>query len=458
MNITLNKTDSVNATISIEIVKADYENEVEKSFKDLRKNATIPGFRKGMAPQSFLQQKYGKAILFEEINKLVSKSLTDYLKENDLNILGEPMTSNEQASIDFDKQQDFVFLFDIGLSPTIDAKFTKEDKIPYFIIQATDEMINRQIGQIQAQNGKHELAEEVEDKDLVKGNLIELNENGEQKENGMNKKDAILFPAFIKNEDEKAKLINAKLHSTIIFNPFAAYEGNEAEIASFLNIKKEEVNNHTGDFSFEIIEIKRYKDAEINQDLFDKVFEPGTVDSEEKFREKIKEYLTLQLAPESDYKFILDAWKLLEEKVSDMQLPDAFLKRWLLQADTKKTPESIEEDYPKFSKDLKFHIIKEHLIEENNITIEEDELKEYAKNATRAQFIQYGMPNANDDLIENYSQEMLKNKESYRALGDKIFEDKLIKILKEQVTLEPQEITFDEFSELLKEYKNNINS
>ena len=451
MNVTLKNTDSVGATISIEIAKGDYESTVEKSLKDLRRNAEIPGFRKGMVPHSFFKQKYGKSILVEEINKLVSQSLSDYIKDNDLQLLGEPLPAEDYEAVDFDNQEDFIFTFEIGLSPKIDVKLTKEDKMTYFAIHVSEEMIDKQIDHLKKRHGSTVFTEVIDETDVVKGNIKELNENGEPKSDGIAHENEVLMPQFMKDEDEKKKLINAKLNSTIIFNPFKAFDGNEAELSSLLKIKKEDVPNHSGDFSFEIKEIKHFKEAELNQELFNDVFGEGTVDSEESFRKKIKEDLVLQLAPESDYKFLLDARKLLEEKANDMILPDSFLKRWLLASDKNKTKESVEEEYPKFIKDLKFHLIKEHLIEANEITIEDNDLQEYARRMTRAQFAQYGMSNIPDDLLEKYSQEMLKKKESYRALGDKIFEDKLIKILKEQVTLKTKKIPVDKFNELLKE-------
>jgi len=449
MNITLNKKDSVNATITIEVEKADYANEVDNSLKDLRKNAVFPGFRKGMIPPELLRQKYGKAILIEEINKLLTKNLDNYIKDNNLPVLGEPLPAEEQAPLDFDTQENFAFIFDIGLSPTIDIRLTKEDKMPYYLIQATDDMILKQIEQVKAQHGDYIKVEELEDIDVAKGKLIELGENGEPKEDAITNESAVLMPMYMKDEEEKVKFHNAKLHSTIIFNPSKAYAGIEVELASFLNINKDLVKDHTGDFSFEINEITRYKEAEINQDLFDKVFEPGTVQSEEMFREKIKERLTQQMSPESDYKFILDAKNLLLEKASDIQLPDALLKRWLLESNSKQTPESLVEDYPKIAEDLKFHLIQNHLNEENGITAEESEIEEYAQKTTRNQFAQYGMFDIPDDLLENYSREMLKKKETYHSLRDKVLEDKLIKVLKEQATLEPQNITLEDFKKLI---------
>ena len=300
------------------------------------------------------------------------------------------------------------------------------------------------------QFGSHVPVEDVEENDMIIGNLIELDENGELKPEGINFEDATLIPKYLKNEDEKGKFLNAKLLSNIIINPHKAYEGNEVELASFLKIDKEKVNDYKGDFSFGIRDISRYKKAELNQELYDKVFEPGTIDSEESFREKVKDDLAKQLIPESDYKFYIDALKYLEERASGLQFPDAFLKRWLLITDPKRTPESVEEDYPKILKDLKYHVIKEQLIEENKITIEENELQEYARRLTRAQFAQYGMLDIPDDLLDKYSQEMLNKKETYRSLGDKIFEDKLITILKEQMVLDSKEITIEEFKELIK--------
>jgi len=450
MNVTLNKTDSVNAVLTIEVEKADYMNNVENSLKDLRRNAVIPGFRKGMAPPSFLSQKYGKSILAEELNKLVSQTLSDYIKDNDLSVLGEPLPEEGQAPIDFDAQEDFVFSFDLGLAPAIDIRLTKDDQIPYYRIQATGDMIDEEIEHFKEQNGSRESVEDIEDNDLIKGSIVELDENGEPKANGIHYEEAAILLKFIKNEEEKAKFNNAKLHSTVVFNPDKAYDGDERELASFLNIKKEEAKNHTGDFSFEITEISRFKAAELNQDLYDKIFQPaGTVNSEEMFREKIKEELEKQLTPESDYKFILDARKLLEEKAAGMQLPDAFLKRWLLTSDSKQTPETIEKNFSIILSDLKFHLIREHLLEENNITVDDGEMEEYAKQATRAQFAQYGIQNIPDDLLEKYSREMLQKKETYRSLGDRIFENKLIKVLKEQATLEPQEISMEDFKKMI---------
>jgi trigger factor len=423
---------------------------VENSLKDLRKNAVIAGFRKGMVPKSLITQRYGRSVLIEEINQLVSNSLYNYIQENKLNVLGEPLPGlEEQKPLDFDKQEDYTFTFDIGLSPEIAAKLTKEDKLTYYTIKIDDETVNKQIESYKANFGIYDYeAETIEDKDLAKGVLTELDENGNPKEEGIHSDDAVLMPSFIKNEEVKAKFMGASLHTTIVFNPFTAYEGNEAELSSFLKIKKEEVKEHTGDVSFTINEITRYKEAELNQELFDKVFEPGSVDSEEAFREKVRDNIARQVAPESDYKFLLDARDLLQEKAADVQFPDAFLKRWLLASKTDRTPQSIEDDYPQIIEDLKFQLIKNQLIKDNNIEVGESDVTEYAKKATRAQFAQYGMANVPDELLENYSREMLKKEETVRSLIEKAMEDKLIDILKNQATLKSKKVSIEDFQKL----------
>ncbi|GHT61252.1 trigger factor [Bacteroidia bacterium] len=454
MNVTLNKVDPVNATVTVDVAKEDYAKEVEKSIKDLRRNAAIPGFRKGMVPLSRIQQLYGKSVLVEEVNKLVVNKLFEYIKEEKLNVLGEPLPSAEEKEpLDFDKQEDYSFTFDLGLSPHIDIKLSKDDQLPYYSVEVTDEMIDRQIDNYKANYGTYDSVEEIEGKDMAKGVLIELGENGELTAESIYIGDAILMPHYMKDEEEKAKFMGAKINTTIVFNPYKAYEGSEAELSSFLKIKKDEISNHTGNFSFEITEITRYKEAEINRELFDKVYEPETVTTEEAFREKTKEIIAQQLTPESDYKFLIDVRKYLETKAGQLKFPEAFLKRWLLTSSSERTPESLEEDFPKIIEDLKFHLIKEQLIKDYEIKVEDIDIREAAKQATRAQFAQYGMSNIPDQLLENYSQEMLKKEETVHNLIDKSVETKLTGLLKEKLTLEPKTVTVEAFQKLFEDEK-----
>jgi trigger factor len=446
MNITLKNIDPVNATLTVAVEKEDYQPQVQKALSDIRKNIVLDGFRKGNAPKSRIQALYGKSVLVDEINKLVSNKLFDYIKETHLSVLGEPLPSKtEQKPLDFDNQEDYEFSFDLALTPEMNVDLTKDDKLPYYNIVVEDEMIKKQIDKFKANYGTYEKVDSVAEKDMIKGKLIELEENGLEKENGIQNESAVLMPSFMKNETEKAKFVDAKMGDTIVFSPYKTYDGHEAELSSFLKIEKEEVANHQNDFSLLIEEITRYKEAELNQELFDRIYEAGTVTSEEDFKDKIKEDVILQLTPESDYKFFLDAKQRLEEKAKDIQFPDAFLKRWLLESNAERTEEMIEKDYPKILKDLKFQLIKNKIIKENKIQVENEEIRQQALAATQAQFKKYGAFNVSEDVLENFANEMLKKEESVRDLFDKILEEKLIAVLKAQVTLEQKDVTIEEF-------------
>ncbi len=449
MNITLNTIDPVNALLKMDVVKADYESEVEKSLKDLRQKAAIPGFRKGMVPMSVVKKMYGKSVLIEQVNKVVSHNLYNYIRENQLNILGEPLPNEtEQKEIDFDHQENFEFCFDLGLAPEIQVKLTKKDKLPYYNILVEDSMVENQLNSFCANQGSYSQVETIEGKDMVKGYLVELDENGEPKKDGIQNESAVLMPSYIKDEEEKAKFMGTSNNTVVTFNPYKAYEGSEVELSSFLKIKKEEVKDHTGNFSLEIHEITRYTEAELNQELFDKVFGEGVVQSEEEFRAKVKEMIATQTIPDSDYRLLIDFRQLVEKKAGKVEFPDAFLKRWMLVSDSNRTAESIETDYPKIIEDLEFHLIKEELVKENGIKVEEGDLMEYARRTVKAQFAQYGFTNFPEDAVEGYAKDMLKKEETVRNLIDKIIEDKLIDWIKEHITLENKEVNVDEFKKL----------
>ena len=442
MNITLKNIDPVNATITVAVSKEDYQPKVIKALNDIRKNVVIDGFRKGNAPQTRIQALYGKSVLVDEINKLVSNKLHEYLQESKLNVLGDPLPcKKEQAPLNFDQQEDYEFVFDAALAPNMDVKLTKADHLPYYTIAVPDDKLEEEIESYKKNYGNYASVDSIEERDIVKGVLVE-------QEGSIANDDAALMPSFMKNETEKEKFIGAKVDDVITLNLHNAYKGNEAEIASLLKIKKEEVSAHTGDFTFTVKEITRYQEAELNQELFDRLFEPGTVTSEEAFRDHIKESIVQQSAPESDYKFFMDANRVLDDKAKDIQFPDEFLKRWLLVSDPKRTPESLEEEYPKILTDLKRHLMKEQMIKDNNIIITKEDVEQKAMSIARLQFVQYGMSHVPDHLLGNYVEEMLKKQETVRNLVDRALETKLIAVLKEQVSLQLKEVTMEEFRKL----------
>lgn len=446
MDTSLISVDSVNAILKIEVKKADYQVKVDEAVKTFRKKANVPGFRPGTVPVGMVKKMYGKSILADEVNKLVGEGIYNYIQENKLNILGEPLPNQEkQQPVDFAKEEDYEFFFDIALAPEIKLDLTKKDKMDYFKIAIDEELVQKQISSYKANYGKYETVEEdAKPTDLLKGEVVEL-ENGTPKAGGIAVEGAVLMPSYMKDEEEQAKFANVKKEAQIVFNPGKAYDGNETEIASFLHIDKDAVEAIAPEFMFTVKEITRYKEADLDQALFDKVFGEGTVKTEAEFLDKIKESLSSQLAPDSDYKFLLDARALLENKVEDLTFPDAFLKRWLLTTGSEKTAESLDAEYPKILEDLKFHLIKEQLAKDNDLKIEEADVRNVAMQAARVQFAQYGMVGMPDDVLANYANEMLKNKETSRNLVDKAMEEKIAACLKSLITLNEKEISLDEF-------------
>lgn len=448
MNVSLINNDAVRGIVKLEIVKADYEANVEKSLRNLRQKANMPGFRKGMIPMGMVKKMYGKHVLVEEVNKLISENLFKYIRENNLNILGEPMPNEtEQSEINFDTQEEFVFNFDVAFAPVINVEMTKEDKLTYYQVKIDEDMLNKQIEAYTANFGSYDSVEEVEEKDLVKGTIAEL-ENGQPKEGGIVVENAVLMPLYIKNEEEKTKFIGAKKNAVVVFNVNKAFEGAEAEIASLLKIEKSKVAETTADFSFEITDITRHKNAELNQELYDKVFGENIVTSEEEFKDKIREALAEQFTPQSDFKFLTDARDILVQKAGELQFAEDILKRWLLAANEKNTKEKIDEDYPTIIKDLTYHLIKETLVKNNGLKVEDADLEGFAKRVAKAQFAQYGMLSVPEDVLDNYAKDMLKNKQTLQNVIDRAIEEKLAGWLKEQVDLEVKEVSAEEFAKL----------
>jgi len=447
MNVTLNKTDAVNAVLTMEVKKADYQERVDKALRNFKAKANIPGFRQGMVPMGMVKKMHGKAILIEELNRFVSDELYKYIKENNLNILGEPIPQDSQNAIDFDTQEDFEFSYDLGFSPELAISLNKRNKVPYYTVVIDDEMVDKQITSYRASYGTYNEADTVEAKDMIKGTMTEL-EKSKPKEGGLVVEDAVLMPSYIKNEKEQAKFIGAAKDGVVKFSPKKAYGDADAEIASLLKITKEEVANHTGDFKFEIKNITRYGEAEINQELFDRVFGVGEVKDEKAFKEKVKELLAQQFVADSEYKFMLDVRGLIDKKAGKLEYPETFLKKWLLLTQENKTAEDVDAEYPEMIKSLQVHLIKEQLVKISEVKIEEEDLRAQARKAVKAQFAQYGMMTIPDDMLDNYAAEMLKKQDTIRNLVDGALEEKVAAWLKEQVALDKKEVSYEEFQKL----------
>jgi trigger factor len=447
MNIVRKDIDQNNATLTVCIEKSDYAEKVEKTLRDYRKKANIPGFRPGNVPVGLIKKMYGKAVIAEEINKIVSDELYGYIRENKINMLGEPMPNEtDQQPIDFDANDNFEFIFDLGIAPEFEVELTKKDKIKNYTIAVSDEMIENQIKSHTSRYGKYVQEETVEEKDMVKGEILEL-ADGKVNEKGLKVADAVLTPSYIKDEVQKAAFVGAVKGAVITFNPQTAFE-NEAEISSLLKVSKDEAKNITADFQITIEGITRYYEADVNQELFDKVYGEGVVTTEEEFRAKIKDGILESLSGDSEYKFGVDAREMLLAKFDDLQFPDAFLKRWVLATNTNLTAQTLEEDFPKMIADLKWQLIKDKLTKANEVKVEIEDVNAYARKIARAQFAQYGMVGMGDDILDNYAKDMLKKEETVKGIVERVAENKVFEIVKNSVKLDTKEVTIEEFNKM----------
>ena len=446
MNISLQNVDKVSAVLTVQIEKADYQEKVEKALKTLRKRVNMPGFRPGMVPMGLVKKQYGTSVLVEEVDKLMQEKVNEYIRENKVEMLGAPLP--KESNVDFTKDENFEFAFDIALAPEFTVDLSANDTIDYYDINVTDEMVDQQVKMYTQRTAKYEKVEDYQDNDLLKGLLAELDENGNTKEGGIQVEGAVMMPSYMKNDDQKAVFNGAKTNTVLVFNPSAAFDNNEAELASLLKIKKEEVAAHTGNFSFQIEEITRMIPGDLNQELFDQVLGEGKAHNEEEFRAQIKETIAKQFEADSDYKFLVDVRTYVCNKIGKLQFADELMKRIMLENNKDKGEEFVAEHYEKSLEELTWHLIKEKLVAAHNIKVEQADINEMAKEATRAQFAQYGMINVPDELLENYSKEMLKKRESVEALVNRSIETKLSEALKSQVTLNHKATSAEEFNKM----------
>ena len=449
MKISFDNPDKVNGLITLTIEEADYKDNVEKALKNYRKKANVPGFRPGMVPIGMIRKQYGTAVKVDEINKLLGEEIYKYVKDNNISMLGEPLPHEAQEPVDLEKEAPYTFMFDIAVAPEFNAELTGDDTIDHYTITVDDDVINRQIDLFASRAGHYDKVEEYQEHDMLKGDIRELDENGETKEGGITVEGAVMMPEYINVEDQKKLFDGCKLGSIIRFNPKKAYPESDVEVASLLKMKKEEVAELTSDFSYQVTEISRYVKAEVNQELFDRVFGEGNVKDEQEFRNKIAEGLRDQFAVDTDFRFIMDVRKYIENKIGTLTYPDALLKRIMLNNNKDKGQEFVDKNYEQSIKELTWHLVKEQLVKANGIKIEDADIKETAKEAARAQFAQYGMTNIPEEYIDNYAADMLKKKEYIDSFVDRSVDRKLTETLKKVVKLNEKTATLDEFNKLM---------
>lgn len=447
MNITKENIDDLNAVLKIKIEKTDYEDKVETVLKDYRKKATIKGFRPGMVPIGLIKKMYGKAVQLDEINKILTENIQKYITDEKLEILGDPLPKvDEQNKIDFDTQQDFTFSFELGLTPVFELKLSKKNKVNQYDIIVDEKMRSQYLENYTRRYGELKKTEQIEEKDVVKGRIEAIDENGNVIPEGPSVEETSLGIDIIKDEKIKKEFIGKNIHDTIDFDLKKAFP-NDTEIAGILHKKKEEVADLGANYRFTVNEISRFYPAELGKELFDKIFGEGVINSEEEFMKKIEEEIVANLKRESDFKLMMDIKNMTMEK-TDFQLPEEFLKKWLLRVNEKSTAEQIEKEFDGFRKDLKWQLIRNKVARDNEVKISEEELQKEAENITRYQFQQYGLFYTTDEQIANYAKETLKRDEDAKRIADKILDEKVILLIKELVKLEDKSVTTEEFNKL----------
>ncbi|MBQ2536713.1 MAG: trigger factor [Bacteroidaceae bacterium] len=444
MNISVENIDKVNAVITAVVEPADYTEKYEKALKDAKKKMNMPGFRPGMVPVGLIKKQFGVSLLAEEVNKILQEGLFGYIRENKINMLGEPLPTEENNNVELKEGESFTFKFDLAIAPEFEVSLTKKDKIDYYNVDVTDQMVANQVDMYRQRGGKYEKVDSYEDNDMIKGVITELDV-----ENPVTAENVVMLPKYFKDDDQKKLFDGVKTNDIVTFNPSVAYNNNEAELTSLLKVEKEDALNHKGEFNFQITEITRFVPGPLDQELFDTVFPGGEVKTEADFRAKVKELIADQFKKDSDYKFLLDVRKHVTKKVGKLEFPEEKLKKILL-ANTGDQAK-VDAQFEKSIEELTWHLIKEKLVEQNEVKVDDEDVKNMAKEVTRMQFAQYGMLNIPDEYLENSVKEMLKKRETVDNLIDRCIEVKLGVAIKEKVTLKESTVSAEDFNKMFEQ-------
>lgn len=446
MNVNFEKIDNVNAKLTISFVEEDYKSEVKKGLNEMGMRRPIKGFRPGHVPAAMLKKFYGSQVLSEVIDRKVSRALTQYIVDNKVDLLGEPMIDPE-TKVDLNTQTEFEFKFDLGLAPEFELKLDKRVKIPYYNIEVTQEMVENQDKNFRQRFGKQVPGEVAAEDSLLRGSLVELNEDGSEKEDGIKVESTVISPLYLKNDDEKKKFVGAKVNDAVVYNPNKSVDGNVTELSALLNVDKENADVKS-DFKFNVTEILVNQEAEVNQELFDNALGKDQAKTEEEYLAKVKEMIAAQLKNDSNYRFTLDAERVLKHKVGELELPEAFLKRFLVARDENADAAKVEENFPKTKEQLQWHLIKEKVAKNYALKVEAEDKMRLARYFAAQQFAQYGMNNLPDDVIDNYAHKILEDERYSDEINNRAMEDKVFAQIQNAVTLDEKNVSVEEFNKL----------
>ncbi len=452
MNITKESTGNLTAIVKIEVTKDDYEKEVTDALKDHQRKANIPGFRPGKVPFGMVKKMYGNAVMADKINNILSESISTYIKDNDLKVLGNPLPNVERAKdMDFQGQSDFEFFFDIGLAPDFELELSDKIDVDYYKIIVDDNMVDKYLEDMRKRNGIPENPESSEKEDRLFGEFAEVDEAGNVLEGGV-KNSASLLPEFIKQEDVIAKLVGLKKGDKIVFNPLKATES-ATEAAAMLGVKTEEAEELKSDFQFTVEEITRIIPAGLDEEFFSKVYPAQGIITEEQLRDQIRKDAALAYEKETEKQFMNNAIEKLIE-TSDISLPDDFLKRWLKESNEDKiTEEQVDGQYDSFARSMKWHLIESKISEDNDLRVEDEDVKNEIKKYFTSQLPE-GADNEEDSRLSGIVDSVMSNKEEVKKISDKLFDDKLISIFKTKLKISEKDVSYEEFIEIVSTIKN----
>lgn len=446
MNVTYDKLNDVTGKIVITLEENDYADKVKKELRKIGESRPEPGFRPGHTPEGLLRRKYGKSVKYDVINETVSDALSNYINDNKLRVLGNPMPKRSE---DFNiENKDFTFEFEVGLAPEIDVKIDKEMHIPYYTIEVSEEMLDNQDKALRRRLGKQEPGDTVNEDALVKGVITELNEDGTVKEGGIVQENGIVAPKYFKNEEQRQLFMGKHVGDEIVFNPAATCDSNPTELSSMLGIDKGEVDAHTGNFRFDVKEIIVLNPAELGQEYYDEVFGKDQVHDEEEYRKALKEMIAQQLVADSNYRFSIDARDVITKAAGKVELPDEVLKAYLRMNNENLNDENIDKVYAEAAEDLIWQLIEDQFAEKEGLKLEEGDLKEVARLMARNEFAKYGMTSVPEETLDKYADQILADQKVRERVARDAFNMKVFSKIHDVVTLDNKDVTVDEFNAL----------
>jgi len=449
MNITSTNSDAVSMRLTVSVEENDYKAKVTEELKKIGRTHQIPGFRKGHISIKDLERRFGKQVTSDVINQVVYEAVIKYIQDNKLNVLGQPIPV-EVKELDLKNQKDFTFEYDLALAPELNVEVDKNIEIPYYKIEVTDEMVDKQDAEFRKRFGAQVPGEEFEKDALVKGSIMQLNDDGTVKEgdDAIQVVSGILAPMYFVDKEEAAKFEGKKVGDKVVFNPRKASGDNAAELSSMLNIDKARVADVQGDFEISISEIIVVKPAELGEEFYTNVFGKDKVKNEDEYRAAVKNLISDELSGNSEVIFRWNARKIYMEKFGDMQLPAEILKKWLALRNGDKTEEQIEEEYKRMESDLKWQLVLDQIVNKLGVKVEKEDLLEFAKGLATRQFAQYGMTNMDDETVTKYAENILADKNYIGRIQEQVGEVKTFGVLKEAVALKEETVSLDQFKEI----------